>query len=69
MGNAGGMATEERSWHGHNQSLLMTLPPLGAVLFKIKKPEEAVVVDTAVDDKVAVVNDNAGDEGEIKSGE
>ena len=42
VGNSGGMETEERPWHGHNQSLMLTLPPLGAVLFKARKPAPAV---------------------------
>jgi len=39
VGNAGGMETENKPWHGHSQSLPLTLPPLGAVLFKIRKPK------------------------------
>jgi hypothetical protein len=34
------MPTEEKACHGHNQSLLLTLPPLGAVLFKAKEPKD-----------------------------
>ncbi|GBU21392.1 1,4-alpha-glucan branching enzyme [Fibrobacteres bacterium R8-0-B4] len=52
VGNAGGMETENKAWHGHNQSLPLTLPPLGAVLFKIRKPEpkpEPEVVASAED--------------------
>ncbi|MCL2183404.1 MAG: 1,4-alpha-glucan branching protein GlgB [Chitinispirillia bacterium] len=44
IGNSGGMETEERAWHGHDQSLTLTLPPLGAVLFKVKKPAPKPVV-------------------------
>jgi 1,4-alpha-glucan branching enzyme len=39
IGNSGGMETEDRAWHGHDQSLMLTLPPLGAVLFKVKEPQ------------------------------
>ncbi len=35
IGNAGGLAAENVSWHGRPQSLLATLPPLGAVVFRV----------------------------------
>jgi 1,4-alpha-glucan branching enzyme len=63
IGNAGGMATEERAWHGHNQSLLMTLPPLGAVLFKIRRPK--TVVQPVVADTVVIAADNNGGDGAV----
>ena len=34
MGNGGGMPTEPRAIHGHEQSLSLTVPPLGFVLLK-----------------------------------
>jgi len=37
IGNAGGVSTEEVTWHGKDQSLLLTLPPLSTVVFRYKK--------------------------------
>jgi 1,4-alpha-glucan branching enzyme len=34
MGNQGGLEAEATPWHGHGQSLVLTLPPLGALFFK-----------------------------------
>jgi hypothetical protein len=56
VGNAGGMETEEKPWHGHDQSLTLTLPPLGAVLFKIRKPEAEVVKAETVGEGGAAEN-------------
>jgi len=36
IGNQGGLDTEPVSAHGHAQSLTLTLPPLGAVIFKLR---------------------------------
>jgi len=33
VGNQGGVQTEAMGWHGFEQSLIVTLPPLGVVLF------------------------------------
>jgi 1,4-alpha-glucan branching enzyme len=33
-GNGGGVATEPVASHGHAQSLLLTLPPLGCLILK-----------------------------------
>ena len=33
IGNRGGMHTERVGWHGHEQSLVITVPPLGIVVF------------------------------------
>jgi 1,4-alpha-glucan branching enzyme len=35
MGNGGGKTTEEMPWHGHNQSLSLTLPPLATIMLKL----------------------------------
>ncbi|MBE7550962.1 MAG: 1,4-alpha-glucan branching protein GlgB [Anaerolineales bacterium] len=35
MGNSGGRATEETPWHGHGQSLSLTLPPLATIMLKL----------------------------------
>ena len=40
VGNSGGMLTEDKEWHGHKQSLLVTMPPLAAVLFKYRKEDK-----------------------------
>jgi 1,4-alpha-glucan branching enzyme len=40
VGNSGGIATIQRASHGKKQLLELTLPPLGAVLFKYEKPAE-----------------------------
>ena len=34
VGNGGALQTEEAAWHGRQQSLLLTLPPLGGVVLK-----------------------------------
>ena len=34
VGNSGGISTEPVAAHGHAQSLLLTLPPLGALILK-----------------------------------
>ncbi len=39
-GNAGGMASEAVSWHGKNNSILITLPPLAAVVFKLRPNQQ-----------------------------
>jgi 1,4-alpha-glucan branching enzyme len=33
VGNRGGMHTDGQSWHGYDQSLVVTVPPLGIVVF------------------------------------
>jgi len=33
VGNMGGVQTETRPWHGFDQSLSITLPPLAMLLF------------------------------------
>jgi 1,4-alpha-glucan branching enzyme len=38
IGNAGGLSTEPVAAHGHAQSLLLTLPPLGALFLKPALP-------------------------------
>jgi 1,4-alpha-glucan branching enzyme len=38
-GNAGGTTSEAVSWHGKKNSILITLPPLAAVVFKFR-PEK-----------------------------
>jgi 1,4-alpha-glucan branching enzyme len=35
LGNGGGKATEESPWHGHGQSLSLTLPPLATIMLKL----------------------------------
>jgi 1,4-alpha-glucan branching enzyme len=35
LGNGGGRATEETPWHGHVQSLSLTLPPLATIMLKL----------------------------------
>ncbi len=37
--NEGNLAPEEKSWHGHSQSLTPTLPPLGFIVLKPEKNE------------------------------
>ena len=37
IGNLGGVESEEVSMHGREQSILITLPPLAAVFFKLDK--------------------------------
>jgi 1,4-alpha-glucan branching enzyme len=39
IGNGGGKQTQPVPWHGQKNSLLITIPPLGAVVFSIKKSE------------------------------
>jgi 1,4-alpha-glucan branching enzyme len=39
QGNLGGVATSPVSWHGHPQSINVTLPPLGIVVFKLGTPQ------------------------------
>jgi 1,4-alpha-glucan branching enzyme len=41
VGNLGGVDTEPIASHGHDQSLLLRLPPLGLVLLKAPAPAEA----------------------------
>ena len=36
LGNHGGMNTEPHGWHGHDQSLVVTVPPLGVVVFALQ---------------------------------
>ena len=38
MGNAAGVASDPVNSHGRDQSILVTLPPLAVVVFKLKKP-------------------------------
>ncbi|MFP4014720.1 MAG: 1,4-alpha-glucan branching protein GlgB [Chitinispirillaceae bacterium] len=40
VGNAGGVATADEPWHNQNQSVQVTLPPLGAVVFRLRKEEQ-----------------------------
>ncbi|MCL4299637.1 MAG: 1,4-alpha-glucan branching protein GlgB [Anaerolineae bacterium] len=35
MGNGGGRTTEEVPWHGHGQSLSLTLPPMATIMLKL----------------------------------
>lgn len=35
MGNSGGRTTEETPWHGHGQSLSLTLPPMATIMLKL----------------------------------
>ena len=42
VGNEGGRASEPVPAHGHAQSLLLTLPPLGALFLKRDVPVESV---------------------------
>jgi 1,4-alpha-glucan branching enzyme len=35
LGNGGGRVTEDMSWHGHGQSLSLTLPPLATIMLKL----------------------------------
>jgi 1,4-alpha-glucan branching enzyme len=37
-GNRGGLDADGTPWHGHGQSLVLTLPPLGALFFKAPPP-------------------------------
>jgi 1,4-alpha-glucan branching enzyme len=39
IGNDGGVATEEQTWHGRKHSVLITLPPLGMVAFRYEESE------------------------------
>jgi len=32
VGNLGGVSSDGQAWHGHGQSLSLSLPPLGAVV-------------------------------------
>ncbi len=36
IGNAGGISSESVSWHGKKNSILITLPPLATVVFKLR---------------------------------
>ena len=36
VGNAGGVSSEPRPWHGQPQSVALTLPPLAAVWFRLR---------------------------------
>ncbi len=38
VGNNGGLDTEAGLWHGYDQSLSLTLPPLGIVVLKLERP-------------------------------
>jgi 1,4-alpha-glucan branching enzyme len=38
VGNAGGVMAETRPTHGHDHSLLLKLPPLGALVFQPERP-------------------------------
>jgi 1,4-alpha-glucan branching enzyme len=37
VGNDGGRTTEDLPMHGHAQSLLLTLPPLATIMFKLEQ--------------------------------
>ncbi len=39
-GNAGGTTSEAISWHGKKNSILITLPPLAAVVFKLRPNQQ-----------------------------
>jgi len=39
-GNAGGTSSEAVSWHGKKNSILITLPPLAAVVFKFRSGQQ-----------------------------
>ena len=41
VGNEGGRATEPIPAHGHPQSLVLTLPPLGVLILKRDVPVES----------------------------
>lgn len=36
IGNAGGVASQEQTWHGRDNSVLITLPPLAVVAFRFQ---------------------------------
>jgi 1,4-alpha-glucan branching enzyme len=36
QGNGGGLSTENVAWMHHNQSLVITLPPLAGIVLQIK---------------------------------
>lgn len=36
LGNGGGKNTEPMAWHGYEQSLCLTLPPLATIMFKLQ---------------------------------
>ena len=40
-GNLGGVASDATAWHGHPQSIAITLPPLGIVVFKPERDTAA----------------------------
>jgi 1,4-alpha-glucan branching enzyme len=40
LGNSGGVESQNQACFGKKQSLQLTLPPLGAVVFKYEKPDE-----------------------------
>ncbi len=42
VGNMGGVASEAWAWQGREHSLLIQLPPLATVAFKLERPEPAV---------------------------
>ena len=37
MGNAGGVVSQDVKWHNQNQSIVIRIPPLGAVVFKFRR--------------------------------
>ena len=45
VGNLGGVESQEVPMHGRDNSLLITLPPLAAVFFKLKKAEKEADVE------------------------
>jgi 1,4-alpha-glucan branching enzyme len=44
LGNAGGVVTENTKWHNRPQSVLLKVPPLGAVVFKYRTQEEEIEI-------------------------
>ncbi|MFP4163413.1 MAG: 1,4-alpha-glucan branching protein GlgB [Chitinispirillaceae bacterium] len=40
VGNAGGVATVDEPWHNQDQSIQVSFPPLGALLFRLRKEKE-----------------------------
>jgi len=40
VGNNGGQEAAPEPWHGHPYSLLLTLPPLATIMFKLASPED-----------------------------
>ncbi|MCB0224765.1 MAG: 1,4-alpha-glucan branching protein GlgB [Anaerolineae bacterium] len=47
LGNYGGVSTEAIPCHGYDHSLLITLPPLATVMFKLETPFEVEPPETA----------------------